>query len=220
MATPRVLRLDLTRPLVDARPTDVLGAVQARKRPVFAEVVAAIRRVATSDHLSGLVARVGGSAPAVGAAHAQELRDAVLAVRAAGKPTIGFAETFGEFGPGTVAYALGAAFEELWLQPSGDIGLTGISLQTAFAREAVDRLGLQPRVGQRQEYKNAPDTLLRDGYSEPHREALFLPLGHDLAAAAALRAQGWRTVAALSQADEARSLGCSHVLQGSAALPL
>ncbi len=172
MGSPRVLRLDLTRPLVDARPTDLLGAVQARKRPVFAEVVAAIRRVATSDHLSGLVARVGGSAPAVGAAHAQELRDAVLAVRAAGKPTVGFAETFGEFGPGTVGYALGAAFEELWLQPSGDIGLTGISLQTAFAREAVDRLGLQPRVGQRQEYKNAPDTVLRDGYSGPHREAL------------------------------------------------
>lgn len=172
MATPRVLRLDLTRPLVDARPTDLLGAVQSRKRPVFAEVVAAIRRVATSDHLAGLVARVGGPSPAVGAAHAQELRDAVLAVRAAGKPTIGFAETFGEFGPGTVGYALGAAFEELWLQPSGDIGLTGISVQTAFAREAVDRLGLQPRIGQRQEYKNAPDTVLRDGYSGPHREAL------------------------------------------------
>jgi protease-4 len=172
MATPRVLRLDLTRPLVDSRPTDLLGAVQTRRRPVFAEVVSAIRRVATEARLTGLVARVGGSAPSLGPAHVQELRDAVLAVRAAGKPTIGFAETFGEFGPGTVGYAIGAAFEELWLQPSGDVGLTGISVQTAFVREAVDRLGLQPRIGQRREYKNAPDTVLRDGYSDPHREAL------------------------------------------------
>jgi len=56
--------------------------------------------------------------------------------------------------------------------------------------------------------------------AEPHREALFLPLGHDPAAAAALRAQGWRTVAALSPADEAGALGCSHVLRGSEALAL
>lgn len=172
MTTSRVLRLDLTRPLVDARPTDPLGALRARRRPVFAEVVAAIRRVATEASMAGVVARVGGSTPVVGLAHAQELRDALLAVRAAGKATIAFAETFGEFGPGTVGYSLGAAFEELWLQPSGDIGLTGLVFETTFAREAVDRLGLTPRIGQRQEFKNAPDTVLRDGYSDPHREAL------------------------------------------------
>lgn len=42
---------------------------------------------------------------------------------------------------------------------------------------------------------------------------LFLPLGHDPAAAAALRGYGWRTVAALSDTDEAGALGCSHQLQ-------
>ncbi len=172
MAAARVLRLDLTRPIIDIRPTDPLGALQTRRRPVFTEVLDAVRRVATDPGLVGLVARVGGSTPVLGLAHAQELRDAVLEVRAAGKATVAFAETFGEFGPGTVSYALAAAFERLWLQPSGDIGLTGLSLQTAFARQAVDRLDLQPRIGQRREYKNAPDTLLREGYSGPHREAL------------------------------------------------
>ena len=49
---------------------------------------------------------------------------------------------------------------------------------------------------------------------EPVRDAVFLPLGHDPAAAAALRAAGWRTIAALSAADEARALGCSHILDG------
>ena len=172
MATTQVLRLDLTRPLLDARPRDPLGALQTRKRLLFSEVVEAVRRVADEPRLAGVVARVGGSTPVVDAAHAQELRDAVLAVRAAGKPTVAFAETFGEFGPGTVAYALGASFEQLWLQPSGDIGLTGVVTETPFAREAVDRLGLTPQIGQRREYKNAPDSLLRDGYSGPHREAL------------------------------------------------
>ncbi|HZV10337.1 MAG TPA: ATP phosphoribosyltransferase regulatory subunit, partial [Novosphingobium sp.] len=50
------------------------------------------------------------------------------------------------------------------------------------------------------------------------RAALFLPLGHDEAAAAALRAAGWRTVAALGEGDAAAALGCSHVLQGAKAV--
>ncbi len=45
---------------------------------------------------------------------------------------------------------------------------------------------------------------------------LFLPLGHDRAAAAALRAEGWRTVEALGEGEDARALGCSHVLDGGA----
>ena len=50
--------------------------------------------------------------------------------------------------------------------------------------------------------------------AEPRRETVFLPLGHDAAAAAALRAAGWRTVAALSDEDEPGALGCSHRLEG------
>ncbi len=56
--------------------------------------------------------------------------------------------------------------------------------------------------------------------AEPRRAALFLPLGHEPAAAARLRAEGWRTVAALSKVDEPQALGCSHMLEGQEATPL
>jgi ATP phosphoribosyltransferase regulatory subunit len=60
-------------------------------------------------------------------------------------------------------------------------------------------------------------------YAEPVLEALspnqaeqaslvFLPIGHDPAAAAALRKDDWRTLAALCDADDAKSLGCTHRL--------
>ncbi len=55
---------------------------------------------------------------------------------------------------------------------------------------------------------------------EPLGDKLFLPLGHDCEAAAAMRAKGWRTVAALDEVDDARSLGCSHRLDGSEAKAL
>ncbi len=54
----------------------------------------------------------------------------------------------------------------------------------------------------------------------PRRDTLFLPRGHDTAAAAKLRAEGWRTVAALSDADDAVSLGCTHQLDGMQAVAL
>lgn len=49
---------------------------------------------------------------------------------------------------------------------------------------------------------------------------VFLPLGHDRAAAAALRAQGWRTVEALGDCCDAATQGCSHVLEAGAARAL
>ncbi|MGX7894691.1 ATP phosphoribosyltransferase regulatory subunit [Tsuneonella sp. HG222] len=55
---------------------------------------------------------------------------------------------------------------------------------------------------------------------EPRRQAVFLPLGHDRAAATALRAQGWRTVAALGPADDAAAMGCTHTLKDGKPAPL
>tara|TARA_R110002072_G_scaffold65824_10_gene162506 strand:- start:9016 stop:10146 length:1131 start_codon:yes stop_codon:yes gene_type:complete len=58
------------------------------------------------------------------------------------------------------------------------------------------------------------------GGVEELRPAVFLALGHDRAAAAALRAMGWRTLAAVSESDDAAALGCTHRLEGGAAVPL
>jgi ATP phosphoribosyltransferase regulatory subunit len=55
---------------------------------------------------------------------------------------------------------------------------------------------------------------------EPLGARLFLPLGHDRRAAAQLREQGWRTLAALGEADDAAALGCTHVLEDGRAVAL
>ncbi|WP_066558878.1 ATP phosphoribosyltransferase regulatory subunit [Croceicoccus bisphenolivorans] len=58
-----------------------------------------------------------------------------------------------------------------------------------------------------------PDPLIADSAGTVAVERLFLPLGHDRDAAARLRTVGWRTVAALDAADDAASLGCTHILR-------
>jgi len=65
-----------------------------------------------------------------------------------------------------------------------------------------------------------PDPLINAGFGAKTSDQIFLPLGHDRTAAAKLRETGWRTVAALSETDEAQALGCSHILNGDQPEPL
>ena len=59
-----------------------------------------------------------------------------------------------------------------------------------------------------------PDPLIDAGLGTENDadRRIFLPLGHDPALAASLRADDWQTVAALSDADDARALGCGFIL--------
>ena len=88
------------------------------------DVVEGLERAAEDERVVGVVAKVG-SAP-MGLARLQELRDAVAVFRTSGKPAVAWAETFGEFSAGNGAYYLATAFDEIYLQPSGDVGLTGL----------------------------------------------------------------------------------------------
>jgi len=99
------------------------------------------------------------------------LSDAVERFRASGKDAIAWAETFGELGRGTTAYVLASGFGEVWLQPSGSVGLMGASATGVFVRGALDRAHVEPLFAQRHEYKSAVDSLLRTEFSEAHREA-------------------------------------------------
>lgn len=59
-----------------------------------------------------------------------------------------------------------------------------------------------------------PDPLIDDGLGaeDEAERRIFLPLGHDPALAASLRADGWQTVAALTDAENAERLGCGFTL--------
>jgi protease-4 len=85
---------------------------------------------------------------------------------------VAWAETFGDFSPGNVPYYLATAFDRIYLQPSGDVGLTGISMENWFYRGTLDKLGLDFQVGKRHEYKSAAERLTEHGFTGPAREAM------------------------------------------------
>jgi protease-4 len=165
-----ILELDLEQPLQEHVPSDPAAELLMARGTSIRDVIDALARAAEDDRVVGLVAKIG--AGGMGMAQAQEIRDAVAHFRASGKPAVVFSETFGEAGPGNVGYYLATAFDEVWLQPSGDVGLNGIMLEGQFLHDTLEKVGVEPRMDNRYEYKNAMNTFTETEFTEPHREAL------------------------------------------------
>ncbi len=167
---PLVLELDLTEGLTEGPPADPLGAILSMRKTRLADVLSGLKRAGKDARVKALIVKIGTQP--LGLAMVQELRQAVTRFRAAGKLTVAFAETFGEFGAGTVPYYLASAFERVYLQPSGDVGLTGIALEQRFLRGALGKLGVEYQLGQRHEYKTAANVFTQDHMTEAHRESM------------------------------------------------
>ncbi len=167
---PVVLEIDLTQPWMEHVPGDALARSLLDGRGDLRRVVDAIDRAAGDDDVAALLARVG-SAP-MGLATIQELRDAVGRFGASGKRTVAYADTFGEWGPGNGGYYLASGFDEVYLQPSGDVGLTGLIYQVSFLAGTFEKIGLEPQMDRRKEYKSAVNTYTETEFTEAQEEAL------------------------------------------------
>lgn len=165
-----VLEADFEQGVVEYVPEEPAARVFLSKRLNLRDVVEALQKASTDDRVKGLVARVGQSNMKL--AQVQEIRDAVIAFRSTGKPAIVYAETFGEFAPGNTSYYLATAFDAIYVQPSGDVGLTGLIYEQPFLRGTLDKLGIIPRVDGRKEYKSFRYMLTERKYIAPHREAV------------------------------------------------
>jgi protease-4 len=161
-----VLELDLQSvPQESGGGFDPLALINGAGRPLLLrEAVAAIHRAADDDRVAGLIAKV--QLPAVSAGPIQELRAAIAAFSDV-KPSVAWAETY----PGTLSYYLASAFREVWMQPSGTVGLIGFATNATFLRDALDKLGVQAQFIAKGEYKSAANMFTEDGYTDPHREA-------------------------------------------------
>ncbi|RJS21206.1 signal peptide peptidase SppA [Corallococcus sp. H22C18031201] len=163
-----VLELDLDQPLPEYVLDESFAGAFGKRPTTVRDVVDALEKAGSDPRVKSVVARVGSPGSA---AQAQELRDAVQAFRAKGKRAVAYADSLGESGNGTGAYYLASAFDEIYIQPSGDVALTGISIETPFARDAFTKFGVVPHFSKRAEYKNAVDTYTEQDYTAPHREA-------------------------------------------------
>ena len=165
-----VLEIDFDRGIIEQVPSSPLARAQAAHAYPLLDLLDALERAADDRRVVGLVARVGGGSP--GTARAQEVADAIAAFTTSGKPAVAYAETLGELTSGSLAaFLIGASFDELYLQPGGELGITGMVHRKFYLRGLLDKLGVTPQLDHRHEYKAAKYVLTEDHMVDPDREA-------------------------------------------------
>jgi protease IV len=163
-----VLTADLNRGLAAGPSQDALSEIVFGEKPTLRGFLDAIERAGDDPRVRALYVQLGQDGLAL--ATAQEVRDAIRAFRAKGKFALAFSESFGEFGPGTRPYYIAAAFDEIWVQPLGSVGLIGLRAEIPFFRGTLDWLGIKPSFGRREEYKTALNILTETAMTGPQRE--------------------------------------------------
>jgi protease-4 len=165
-----ILEANFEESLMENIPDTPTARLMTKEKQTLRDVIDAIDRGAGDDRVVGLIAKIG-AAP-LGMAQTQEIRDAVLRFRSHKKFAVAYSETFGEFGPGNGAYYMATAFDHIYLQPSGDIGLTGVIMETPFVKGTLSKLGVTFHGDHRYEYKNALNSLTETKYTPAHKEAM------------------------------------------------
>ncbi len=210
---------------VDFTLPDLVDTLAEKALPLPAESIAAVRRELDAKDAGGLVAAGG---------------EAYLPLLYAIGPFERAVEQLAEIdaGGGALASRIAGLREiaariagkaRITLDPSERHGFEyqswfGFTIYAEGVAGALGRGGTYRILGQDEPatgFSLYPDPLI-DALANGggRRDMLFLPFGHDEETAARLRAVGWRTVAALSDGDDAAALGCTHRLEGGEAVSL
>lgn len=164
-----VLDLDFVTPMAERQPDFHLSLASLMKeenQQDYFEIVRAIQRAKDDPRVKGITARLGTERPPL--VYVQEIASALRAFRESGKFTYIFAPSYGDFGPGgNAAYTLASQFENIWLQPVGAVGVTGLAMEAPFGKTALERLGITGDFMRREDFKSVMENVTNDGFSAP-----------------------------------------------------
>ncbi|HRD46155.1 MAG TPA: signal peptide peptidase SppA [Caulobacter sp.] len=163
-----VLQLDLREGLTDQDPENPFAMFGGSGMSVIS-VIEALRHAETDDKVKAVFVRLpeGGMAPAA----ADELRQAFLRFRKSGKTIWSHSQGLYPSGVVTSTYMLGAASDQLWMQPDSSFQATGFAVEDMFFKRLFEKYGVKAEFEQRREYKNAVNPYLFDNYTPAHKES-------------------------------------------------
>ncbi len=165
-----VLDLDFTYPVVEQNRHMAfsLPALLMHEPEIpLLSIISAIDIAKTDPRVKGIVANFGSLQPSL--VHAQEIRAALQRFHESGKFTYAYASSYGDFGRGNRTYYLASMFENIWLQPVGAVGLTGLAIEAPFGKSALEKIGVSTDFMRREEYKSVMENISRDEFSAPVR---------------------------------------------------
>ncbi|ANQ87126.1 putative protease IV [Azoarcus olearius] len=129
------------------------------------DLLEAIRAAADDERIGALVIETDDLAGA-GLSKLGELREAVVAFKASGKPVLARGERFTQG-----QYYLATVADEVHLAPDGFLLLQGLARHLTYFKDALDSLGIKLHVFRVGEYKSFSEPFTRNDMSDEDREA-------------------------------------------------
>lgn len=147
----------------DYTPYFAPSAFFGKREPNMADLLECLRRAGSDGRVETVVLRIFPSG--AGVAKCEEISEALLRLRAAGKRIIAYS-------PVLVGhhYLMACTADSLFMPPSGYLVVPGASSRAVFIRGTLDKLGIRPNIHRIGDYKSAAESLTERERSPESRE--------------------------------------------------
>lgn len=160
-----VLLLDIAGSYVDEPSVPFAARLFGEHKTPLAALLSELRKAERDARLAAVVLRLRKLD--IGWGKAQEIRDAVTALRTAGRHPIAYLEVE-DYGA-NLEYFVGSAAEQVYLSPASRTPFVGMAAEYLFLGGLWEKFGVQVEVERVGEYKSAAEIYAAKEMSEPHR---------------------------------------------------
>lgn len=193
-----IVVIDFNQPYPETRNDDLFSELTEVQPVSFYDLIKSINLAAIDPRVKAIIGNV--SISGLGLAQIQDLRDSITTFRSMGKKAYLYSTGMGSFGRGTKEYYLATAFDEIWMQPNTEVGITGVGIEVPFVKGLLDKIGISPEFYARHEYKNAVASLLSKEFSPQFKSemeklggGIFETMVSDIAKAREISAEEFKT---------------------------
>jgi protease IV len=158
--------LELAGSLPERPPASLFG----KQRPAFAHWLAALDSMASDASVAGVLMRIRR---APNWTQCWELRQAIHRLKGAGK------KVYARLTVGDMrSVYLASAADKIYLDPSGALMLTGLSITKTYLADAMGKLGVRAQFIKYEDHKTYPERFTRTGPSDPSSKQTKALLTH------------------------------------------
>jgi protease-4 len=129
----------------------------------FRDYLFILREAKDDPNLSAVIFQIRD--PNIGWSRAWELREIIKELRQAGLATTAFLES-----ADNLSYYIASVCDEIFLVPSGQVRIRGLTGEVIFFKKTLDKLGIKAEMSHVGKYKSAHEMFTRAGMSPAHRE--------------------------------------------------
>lgn len=161
------INLDL---IINERGTDFqmpsIFSSQGFKEIGLDQLMKAIENAANDDNIRGIILE-GGSGVGGGYATMEQLRSSLAKFKKSNKFIYAYADMYAQKG-----YYIACMADSVFFNPEGMLDLKGISMETMFYKNAMDKLGIEMQIFKVGTYKSAVEPFIETKMSAANREQL------------------------------------------------